>query len=57
MSRVVGIINEFLKSLQKPLPELEDVCKDITLLFAAEDTRDRIIRDIVNTLGKYYDLS
>lgn len=53
MSRVVGIINEFLKSLQKPLPELEDVCKDITLLFAAEDTRDRIIRDIVNTLGKY----
>lgn len=53
MSRVVAIIDEFLKSLQKPLPELGEVCKDITLLFANEESQDRVIRDIVDSLGKY----
>jgi hypothetical protein len=53
MSRVVAIIDEFLKSLQKPLPELESVCKDVSLRFANEDIRESVIRETVETLGKY----
>lgn len=53
MSRVVAIIDEFLKSLQKPLPELEETCKDISLRFADEEARESVIRETVETLGKY----
>lgn len=53
MLRVVAIIDEFLKSLQKTLPELREVCKDITLLFANEKSQERVICEIVANLGKY----
>lgn len=53
MSRVVAIIDEFLKSLQKPLPELENVCKDISLKFADSELRDQLIRETLENLGKY----
>jgi hypothetical protein len=53
MARVITIVDEFLKSLQKPLPELESVCKDITLKYASESTRDAFIREMIETLGEY----
>jgi hypothetical protein len=53
MSRISTIIDEFLKSLQTPLPELEGVCKDIHLKFANEDSREDLIRTTIHTLGKY----
>ena len=53
MSRVVGIIDEFLKSLQKPLPELREACENISLQFRDENARDKVIRETVETLGKY----
>lgn len=53
MSRVTGIVNEFLKSLQKPLPELEKVCRDLNLRCGNEETRDSFIREMIESLGKY----
>lgn len=52
MSRVIAIVDDFLKSLQKPLPEVSDACKELSLRCANVEERDTFIREIVETLGK-----
>lgn len=53
MAKVITIVDEFLKSVQKPLPELESVCRDLSLKCADEETRDDFIRSVIDNLGKY----
>lgn len=50
---MITIIDEFLKSLQKPLPELESICRDLSLKCANEESRDSFIREVIDNLGKY----
>lgn len=53
MAKVITVIDEFLKSLQKPLPELQDKCNDVHLRCADKDKHDDFIKEVVDLLGKY----
>jgi hypothetical protein len=53
MAKVITIVNEFLKSVQTPLPELKDVCTELSLRCANEEEHERFIREIINNLGKF----
>lgn len=53
MSRVIAVVEEFLKSIQTPLPELGDVCKKLELRCAQKEEHDVFIKEIVDLLGKY----